>query len=241
MVTDIKSNYTSPAGKEYTFAAGRFAGIHPASRILDIGCGFGEGVCTIVQEFRCKAVAVDIIKDNITTAHAAAVEKKLSHLIEFHNIDITKGSFPGQQFDLILAEGGIISFIGRSQAFELVKPWLLPRGWLAFSDLILLTQRSRIPPEVLSIFKDEEYQYESEESYRQKVEAAGFSQQFICLVPPSGWDNYYAHMARRLEDEDGFFADINVKYAFHKQIDVFYRLEALRYVGYMVCFVRRKK
>ena len=33
MVTDIKTNYTSPAGKECSFAAARFAGINPSSRV----------------------------------------------------------------------------------------------------------------------------------------------------------------------------------------------------------------
>jgi hypothetical protein len=62
----------------------------------------------------------------------------------------------------------------------------------------------------------------------------------MSLVPQSGWDNYYAHMARRLEDQKGFFSEKRVKLGFHKEIDVFYRLEAFKYVGYLFCIARKK-
>lgn len=241
MVTDIKSNYTSPAGKEFTSAAGRFAAIHPASSVLDIGCGYGDGISTIVTEFRCKGTAVDKSRENIEFAKTFAAEKKLSHLIEFMESDICACDFSQKPFDLILAEGGILSELGRSKGLEFIKEWLLPRGWCAFSDLILLCEPEKIPPEILSIFNHEKNSFITEEAYRKLIDDAGYSVQFMCLVPPSGWDNYYAHMARRLEDEKGYFADMKVKYAFHKEIDVFYRLEAYRYVGYIVSFIRKKR
>jgi SAM-dependent methyltransferase len=239
MVTDITTNYTSPAGKEFTLTAGRFAGIHPASRILDIGCGYGEGICNLAAEFRCKAVAVDINKSNIEASEKMAVERRVSHLIEFRQMDIVNADFSEEPFDCILAEGGVLSFIGREKGFKLMKPWLVPRGWVEFSDLILISDDA--PAEILTIFDHDTYHYETEAGYRKLVEDAGYSIQFMCLVPPSGWDNYYAHMARRLEDAHGFFADKKVKLAFHKEIDVFYRLEAYRFVGYLVCIARKKK
>jgi SAM-dependent methyltransferase len=239
MVTDIQSYYTSPAGREFTLAAGRFSGVHPASQVLDIGCGYGEGVCTITSEFRCKAVALDSNKENIEFAKNLAIEKKVSHLIEFVHQDVLTTNFSSRPFDLILAEGGVLSFIGRKMGLDLVHNWLQSRGWFEFSDLILLP--GTIPAEALDIFDYEHFRYETEESYRKLIAVAGFSVQFMACVPPSGWDNYYAHMARRLEDEKGFFADKKIKLAFHKEIDVFYRLEGFRYVGYLICIVRKKE
>ncbi len=238
MVTDTKTYYTSPAGKEFTLTAGRFAGIHPASTVLDIGCGYGEGVCNMTQEFRCKAVAIDINEENVDFAQNLAVERRVSHLIHFEQNDILQMDFSEEPFDLIMAEGGILSYLGRKDAFKRMRSWLVPRGWIEFSDLILLSDK--VPNEVLSIFDYDTYLYESESSYRRLIEDAGFTIQFICLVPPSGWDNYYAHMARRLEDNQGFFANQEVKLAFHKEIDIFYRFEGFRFVGYLVCIVRKK-
>ncbi len=238
MVTDVKTNYTSPAGKEFTLTAGRFAGVHPASLVLDVGCGYGEGICNITEEFRCKAIAVDISSENIEFAQDLAYERKVSHLIKFQNSDILDQDFSDVPFDLILAEGGVMSFLGRRKALDLMRNWLVPRGWIEFSDLVLLSDK--VPTEVLEIFEDNIFHYETEDSYRKIIEKAGYSVQFVSLVPPSGWDNYYAHIARRLDDNKGFFANNKVKLAFHKEIDIFYRFEGFRFIGYLICIVRRK-
>jgi len=237
MVTDITSNYTSPAGKEFTLLAGRLSAMTPASRAIDLGCGYGDGAINLASEFRCRVRAIDISAENIEVARQLAVEKGVSHLIDFMVGDVLAVDTGTQPFDLALAEGGILSFVGRRNGLERAYSLLAPFGWLAFSDLILLGDK--VPAEVLSIFEDSKYHYETEASYRNLVRETGFTAHLVCLVPQSGWDNYYAHMARRLEDEKGFFADRKIKLAFHKEIDVFYRLEGFRYVGYLVCIARK--
>jgi ubiquinone/menaquinone biosynthesis C-methylase UbiE len=239
MVTDIKSNYTSPAGKEFTLVAGRFAGISPASKVLDIGCGYGDGICNMVSEFRCKAMAIDINKDNIRIAQDAAEQKKISHLINFQTGDILKEGVSDKNFDLVLAEGGVLTMLERQKSLELVDTLLAPRGWLAFSDLILLVGKESIPAEILNIYDNERFNYENESGYRKLFKSSGFDIHLMTLVPQSGWDNYYAHMARRLEDQTGFFADKQVKNFFHREMDIFYRLEAFKYIGYLFGLVRK--
>jgi len=239
MVTDIKSNYTSPAGKEFTLVAGRFAGISPASRVLDIGCGYGDGVCNIVSEFRCKATAIDISKDNIQFARVSAENRKISHLISFLTGDILTENITDKQFDLVLAEGGILTMLERQKSVEMIKDFLIPRGWLAFSDLILLSEPENIPAEILNIYDHQRFNYANETSYRKLFKSAGFDIHLMTLVPQSGWDNYYAHMARRLEDQTGFFADKQVKTFFHREMDIFYRLEGFKYIGYLFGLVRK--
>jgi ubiquinone/menaquinone biosynthesis C-methylase UbiE len=239
MVTDITSNYSSPAGKEFTVAAGRFTGVLPGSRVLDMGCGYGDGSCNLAAEFRCRVRAVDLSSENIEIARSQAIDRKVSHLIDFAAQDLLTADYREEPFDLILAEGGILSFIGRRRGLECAAQWVVNRGWLAFSDLVLIAE-ANTPHEVLTIFEHSTYHYETEESYRKLLSGAGFVPHLMCLVPQSGWDNYYAHMARRLEDSKGFFSDKKIKLAFHKEIDVFYRLEGFRYVGYLVCVARKK-
>jgi SAM-dependent methyltransferase len=238
MVTDVISNYTSPAGREFTLAAGRFAAVNPASRVLDMGCGYGEGACTMAAEFRCKVVGADSSRENIAFAKKLSVERQVSHLITFECKDILKADYSEKPFDLVIAEGGILSFIGRKKGLSLGAAWLAQRGWIAFSDLIFFNEH--VPDEVRAVFEDLQYRYETEASYRRLIDETGFDLQFVSLVPLSGWDNYYAHMAKRLEDDKGFFADKRVKLAFHREIDVFYRLEGFRYVGYLFCIARKK-
>ena len=233
-----KTNYTSPAGREFSLAAARMAGINPASRVLDMGCGYGEAACTLAAEFRCKITAVDAVADNIETGRRIALERRVSHLITFEAGDIMQYDYAQDPFDLVLAEGGIFSYLSRLRGLHLANAWLPPRGWLAFSDLIFLSEKT--PREVRAIFEDDKYHYETEGSYRNLVAQAGFNVYFMSLVPPSGWDNYYAHMARRLEEDVGIFNDPKVKLAFHREIDAFYRMEGLRYLGYLFCMARKK-
>jgi len=238
MVTDLKTNYTSPAGGEFTRVAARVSGVNPASTVLDMGCGYGEASATIAAEFRCRVTAVDNNPENIELAKALCMERKIGHLVTFESKDLLACDFAENKFDLVLAEGGIFSFISRREGLRLAKAWLQDNGWLAFSDLILLSEK--VPEDVRSVFEDEKYHYESEGSYRALVAEAGFEVQLMSLVPPSGWDNYYGHMARRLEDSKGVFADRRVKLGFHREIDVFYRLEGFRYIGYLFCMARKK-
>ncbi len=202
-----------------------------------MGCGYGAGACNLALEFRCKVTAIDLSDENIKFARTLAEDKSVSHLISFGTGSILDADYSDEPFDLVVAEGGVLSFVSREKGLTLAHQWLAPRGWFAFSDLITFTEK--VPDEVKRIFEDEKYHYESEASYRKLLAAAGFDIQFLCLVPQSGWDNYYAHMARRLEDETGFFADKRIKLAFHKEIDVFYRLEGFRYVGYLFCIARK--
>lgn len=236
-MSDRITGYTSPAGQEFTFAAARFAGVNPASRVLDMGCGYGEAACSLAEEFRCQVTAVDLSEENIEVGREMAVERNISHLISFQCADVLACDYTEEPFDLVLAEGGVLTFLGRPEGLGIARRWLQPRGYFAFSDLTFLARD--VPDEVQTIFEHERFHYESEKSYRALVREAGFEVSFMALVPPSGWDNYYAHMARRLEDNSGFFADQRVKLAFHREIDVYYRLEGFKYIGYLYGVARR--
>lgn len=237
MVTDPHTNYTSPAGKEFTFAAARIAGINPSSRVLDMGCGYGESACNLAGEFRCRITACDNSSDNIDIARATAVERNVSHLITYDQRDLLEADYAEEPYELVLAEGGVLSYLDRKKGLSRAHRWLASRGWMAFSDLVIIAES--VPDEVRAIYNDTTYHYETEHTYRQLLSATGMEVHCMALVPPSGWDNYYAHMARRLEDSRGFFADRRIKLAFHREIDVFYRLEASKYIGYLFCIARK--
>lgn len=240
MVTDINCRYTSPAGKEFTILTGRYTGIAPGSRVLDMGCGLGAGTLALTNRFRCQVVAIDIEESNIEITQAELEKNNLSHLVSLKNMDVLDYELEEEPFDLVMAEGGILSLIGREKGLRFARDMLSDTGWFSFSDLVLLTDEKNVPKEVLSIFDNSFYKYETEESYRRKINQAGFESHIISLIPPSGWDNYYAHMSRHLEDKEGIFANQSAKELFHREIDIFYRLEGFRYIGYLYGLLRKK-
>ena len=89
MIKQQVAAYTSPAGKEFSFAAARFARINPSSRVLDMGCGYGEEGLQSGYWFRCKITACDYSQENVEFARKLAVKRNVSHLIDFQKIDLT--------------------------------------------------------------------------------------------------------------------------------------------------------
>jgi len=118
MVTDLHSNYSSPAGKEFTLTAGYFAGINPASRILDLGCGYGDGSCNMAQQFRCKVIALDISEENIGLARQLAEAKNVSHLITFETKNLLEADFIDEPFELVLAKVGFSRLFREAKALK---------------------------------------------------------------------------------------------------------------------------
>ncbi|KMQ51099.1 putative methyltransferase [Chitinispirillum alkaliphilum] len=217
-------------------AAGRIAGINPSSNILVLDSGFGEGVCTLASEFRCKISAFDSCKTKNKEAHSLAINKGVSHLVSLNGDFFTTELEPGT-FELAILEKSALSSKKRSVLLARVQELLQMRGWLAFSVPIKLADS--VPNKILSCFEDGGGKIEKEEFYRSLIENSGFDIHFTGLVPQSGWDNYFSHLACHLGDEKGYYADALMKIRSHQQIDAFYRLEASRYIGYLFCIARK--
>jgi SAM-dependent methyltransferase len=238
MVTDNLSRLISPAGKEFARAACRFAGIHPGSHVLDLGAGYGEDACTVASEFRCRITAIEKNKEYIEYGRSLAISKQVSHLITFRAEDFFRCDYAENAHDLILAQGGAFNAVGRGRSLACLYEQMPDRAWFAFSDFIFLSENP--PHEVFDLFAHESGGCETEKSYRGLLQNTGFSIHFVCLVPQSGWDNYYAHIARRLEDQNGIFSDPRIKICLHKEIDIFYRLKAHQHIGRLFCICRKE-
>ncbi len=237
MVTDKKCNYPSPAGKEFVLTGARFAGVNPSSNVLCLGCAFGESVCDLASEFRCKISAFDSDKLKVDTAQSLAIKKKVSHLISFSS-DFPSPSLEKGTFELAFLEGDTLADDNSANLLHTVSDLLLPRGWLAFSAPVQL--QGSDPKKIASFEKTFRCKLKKEEDYRALANACGFNTHFVGLVPQSGWDNYCIHLANHLEDTRGYYADTTVKLNSHQQIDAFYRLEAFRYIGSLFCVARKR-
>jgi SAM-dependent methyltransferase len=236
MITDSGYNFISPAGREFALAAARFAAVNPSSRILDLGCGCGAGAAAHAKEFRCKVLAAETRAGLANEARAFCENEGVSHLVTLDDRDPFETNHAEEPLDLIIAEGGFLKPTVRKTFFEKLPQWLLPRGWVAFADKIYTTDQ--IPSSIQLAYGDAKKQTLNEEAYREMVKSAGLDLQYIGLSPPSNWDNYYGHMAKRMADGGGYFGNGAVKAALNNEINLFYRMDCLKYLGYLVCICR---
>ncbi|MCL2218611.1 MAG: methyltransferase domain-containing protein [Chitinispirillia bacterium] len=238
MITDPDYNFASPAGREFVYAAARFAAVNPSSRILNLGAGCGAGAATIAKEFRCKILAVDTRQGLALKARTLCEKEAVSHLVTVDTKDPFDTNHAEDPFDLIIAEGGFLKPTVRKTFFEKLPQWLKTRSWVAFADKIYTTEK--VPVQVQQTFGEIKKQTLTEEAYREMVKCADLDLHYIGLAPPSNWDNYYGHMAQRIADTEGHFAAPPVRAAMHNEINIFYRMECSKYLGYLSCICRRK-
>ncbi|MCL2182247.1 MAG: class I SAM-dependent methyltransferase [Chitinispirillia bacterium] len=238
MITDSDYNFISPAGREYAIAAARFAAVNPSSRILNLGCGSGAGAATLAKEFRCRILAVDTRPMLALEARTLCENEGVSHLVSVDTQDPFDTNHAEDPFDLIITEGGFLKPTLRKTFFEKLPQWLKPRSWVAFADKIYTTEQ--IPSSVQLTFGEIKKQTLTEEAYRDLIKSANLDLQYIGLAPPSNWDNYYGQMAKRLADTEGYFGTGAVRTAMNNEINLFYRMDCLKYLGYLFCICRRR-
>ncbi|MDR2693560.1 MAG: class I SAM-dependent methyltransferase [Chitinispirillales bacterium] len=237
MITDSNYNFLSPAGREFVVAAARFGAVSPSSRILILGCGGGAGAVVAAREFRCRVVAADTRLGLAEEARDLCERSGVSHLVTVDARNPFEAGYADDPFDLVIAEGGFLRPATRKPFFDAIARWLLPRAVVAFADIIYTTKQ--VPSSVSQMYGDSERQTLSEDAYRVLVRDAGVELQFICLSPPSNWDNFYGHIVKRTTDTAGYFGSDAIKAAMNNEINLFYRMDCLRYIGYLICICRR--
>jgi hypothetical protein len=161
----------------------------------------------------------------------------VSHLVTVDDGDPFEAARAGAPFDLVIADGGFMEPASRKPFFGAVNEWLQPRGFAAFADAVYTTEQ--LPSTVIQAYGEPKKRTLREEAYRELARGAGLEPQYAGLSPPSNWDNYYGHIAKRMADTAGYFGSGAVKAAMDNEIRLFYRLECLKYMGYLICICRR--
>jgi hypothetical protein len=237
MITDPNYNFLSPAGRDFVIAAARFGAVSPSSRVLMLGCGGGAGAVVVAKEFRCKVVAVETRAGFADEARGLCERGGVSHLVTVDAVNPFEAGYADDPFNLVIAEGGFLRAATRKPFFDSIGKWLLPRAFAAFADIIYTTEQ--VPASVSQMYGGLKKQTLTEEDYQKLVKDAGVELQYIGLSPPSNWDNFYGYIIKRLNDAEGFFGSGAVKTAMNNEINLFYRMGCLKYIGYLTCICRR--
>ncbi len=81
----------------------KLAGIKKTDKVLDAGCGLGGSSMWLAKTFGCKVVGITLSKKQVGMARKFAKEHKVSHLVEFYQMDFTNTKFHNATFDVIWA------------------------------------------------------------------------------------------------------------------------------------------
>lgn len=101
--------------------------------ILDIGCGTGGTTLRIANQAPCNIVGVDSDTNALDYFEEKIAKQKPIGHIELINKPVYEIDFPGEYFDIIIAEG-IFNIIGFKNGFGFAIPFLKPGGYFIIHD-----------------------------------------------------------------------------------------------------------
>ena len=235
MITD-DFDYLAPGGRSFTLTSGLIARLSEKSQVLEIASGKGEAACALAQQFGCSVEGFDIDPNLVSYASDKAYDLKLATLLSFVVKDGRDMDFGTGHYDMILAEGGALSYIGREKGIERCADLLNEGSYLALTDLIYL--KEDVPKEIREIYEDNgTFTYLNEYDYRRLLEKSGFEIEHLSMVPQSAWDRYYMAMRQLFKRLDSGIPP-EIMRAMAQEIDVYYAKNAMHYVGYVYIVAR---
>lgn len=239
MITD-DFDYLAPGGRSYTIVSGLIAKLYKRSRALEIACGRGEAACTLAEEFKCRVDAFDIDPVMVDYSRQKAEKRGLNEPVNFYVKDGRDMDFGEGKYDLILAEGGALTYIGREDGVARCADLLKEGRCLALLDLIYT--RDDVPQPVRDAYEEGVFKYMTEIQYRELLEGKGFEIVFMAMLPQSAWDRYYMKMRRQVMSHRNQFTK-QFKDSMTREIDVYYNYGGMYSVGYLYAVARlaRKK
>lgn len=232
-----QDNYLAPGGKEYTLTAGQLAGLKPKSKILDIACGTAVASINLVKQFGCQATAVDLDVELISQGKVQAAEVGVAKRINFIAADFNTLTFPKNSYDMIVAEGGALSYIGRSKGLSRAHSLLKKNGYIEISDLILRANKA-VPKKIKDVVLPGNMDIETEDSYRALLKVNHFELVFCSHIAQKYWQNYYDNISMNLKNRKGPFADENFRKEMQKEIALF-KKKKLDYFSYIFIVAKR--
>ena len=102
------------------------------SLLLDVASGTGEGTCFLVEEFKCRAVGIDISQVMVKRAKEKARKKNLN--IDFKIGDAHHLPFEDNSFDVVIAECVVCALDKKIAIAEMIRV-ATPGGFIGIHDI----------------------------------------------------------------------------------------------------------
>lgn len=112
------------------------AGLGPASRVLDLGCGIGGPARYLADTFGCHVTGLDLSPDFVAAAHYLTARCGLSDRVRFQAGDALRLPFEPAAFDTAFLLHVAMNIENRSALYAGVREVLRPGGRLVTYDLV---------------------------------------------------------------------------------------------------------
>jgi SAM-dependent methyltransferase len=113
------------------------AGLEPATRVLDLGCGIGGPARYLATTFGCQVSGVDLSPGFIDAAAYLTARCGLSQRVTFQVGDALHLSFEDGAFDAVFLQHVAMNIENRAALYAEVRRILAPGGRFATYDLVL--------------------------------------------------------------------------------------------------------
>jgi cyclopropane fatty-acyl-phospholipid synthase-like methyltransferase len=77
------------------------AGIQSSDHVLDAGCGVGGASIYLAEKTGCRVTGITITPRHISVARKNAEKAGVPHLVDFHEMDYCRTSFPDNSFTVV--------------------------------------------------------------------------------------------------------------------------------------------
>ena len=210
--------------------------------ILDVGCGPGAQTLVLAEELRDASItAIDVHQPYLEELQVRAETAGVSDRVAPKNMRMEEMTFAPETFDLIWAEGSAY-LMGFTKAVASWRPLLKPRGFLAVTELVWLTEDK--PVEAAEFFRQEYPAMTGRAGVADSVRGAGYELIANFTLPDCAWwEPYYTPLLARLPALESKYArdaaSLEVIAAARREVEIRRRLASS--YGYEFFVARKAK
>lgn len=168
-------------------------GLELGGRVADVGCGNGEFLIRVAEQYEISGVGFDNNPELIQEANAAAEARKKSASVSFQTRDLSVYEWDGDKFEAIVCIGAEFIFGGYEAMLRTLSSALKTNGRLLVGTIFWKKEPSF---EYLQLMNGENSHFD----HATTVEIArkhGFVPLYVCRSSDDEWDEFESRVSQK--------------------------------------------